>query len=83
MGAGDCQLRDYSLMSRSGELICFFVQRVKVQVRPPPKKKPVGRLTPVQLRRLADRMVASNDPSEVARLKEQLERGFYGDSAHA
>jgi len=28
-------------------------------------------------------MVASTDPAEVARLKEELERGFYGDPAHA
>jgi len=41
------------------------------------------RLTPKQLRRLADRMVAAKDPSEVARLKKELERGFYGDPAHA
>ncbi|MBI3878461.1 MAG: hypothetical protein HY301_00135 [Verrucomicrobia bacterium] len=46
-------------------------------------KVPATRLTPKQLRRLADRMVASKDPAEVARLKKELERGFYGDPAHA
>jgi hypothetical protein len=46
-------------------------------------KRPATRLSPKQLRRLADRMVASTDPEEVARLKAELERGFYGDPAHA
>ena len=41
------------------------------------------RLTPKQLRRLADRLVAAKEPVEVARLKKELERGFYGDPAHA
>ena len=46
-------------------------------------KKSTHRLSPQQLRRLADRMVASNDPVEVARLKKELERGFYGDPTPA
>ena len=46
-------------------------------------KKFNTRLTPKELRRLADRMVASKDPEEVARLKKALERGFYGDPVHA
>ena len=39
--------------------------------------------SPKQLRRLADRLVAAKDPDEVARLKKELERGFYGDRVHA
>jgi hypothetical protein len=54
---------------------------VKAKVRQSSKRS--ARLTPKQLRRLADRMVASNDPAEVARLKQELERGFYGNLAHA
>ncbi len=46
-------------------------------------KKSPTRLSPRQLRILADRMVAAEDPAEVARLKRELERGFYGDPAHA
>jgi hypothetical protein len=45
--------------------------------------KNVTRLSPKELRALADRMVASTDPIEVARLKKELERGFYGDPEHA
>ena len=41
------------------------------------------RLSPKQLRRLADRLVAAKNPTEVARLKKALERGFYGDPVHA
>ncbi len=37
------------------------------------------RLSPKELRRLADKLVATKDPVEASRLKEQLERGFYGD----
>jgi len=59
------------------------MQHVKVKAKVPRTKKPTLRLSPRQLRRLADRMVASTDPAEVARLKEELERGFYGDPAHA
>ena len=59
------------------------MQDVKVKPAAPRTKKPAARLSPRQLRRLADRMVASNDPAEVARLKEELERGFYGDPSHA
>ena len=31
-----------------------------------------------ELARVAERMVASEDPQETARLKEELTRGFYG-----
>jgi hypothetical protein len=48
-----------------------------------PAKKSPTRLTPKQLRRLADKLVATTDPVEAARLKKELERGFYGDPAHA
>ena len=41
------------------------------------------RLSPKQLRRLADRLVAAKDPAEVARLKQALERGFYAGPVHA
>ena len=44
-----------------------------------PTKKSDARLSPQELRHLADRMVASKDPAEVERLKKELERGFYGD----
>lgn len=59
------------------------MQPVKVKPIPSRTKKPTTRLSPRQLRRLADRMVAANDPAEAARLKEALERGFYGDLPHA
>ena len=59
------------------------MQTVKPKPRAPRADKPGPRLTPKQLRRLADRMVASTDPAEVARLKVELERGFYGDRVHA
>lgn len=59
------------------------MQNVKVKAKAPRTRKPTPRLSPRQLRHLADRMVASTDPAEVARLKEELERGFYGDPAHA
>jgi hypothetical protein len=36
-------------------------------------------LTGGQLTALAQRMVDSNDPAEVERLKAELTRGFYGD----
>lgn len=59
------------------------MQHVKVKPKASRTKKPTTRLSPRQLRRLADRMVVSNDPAEIARLKAELERGFYGDLAHA
>ncbi len=59
------------------------MQAVKVKSRKSRAKKSSARLSARQLRRLADRMVASKNPAEVARLKEELERGFYGDLAHA
>ena len=49
----------------------------------PAQTKTTTRLSPKELRRLADRMVASRDPAEAARLKKEMERGFYGDPAHA
>ena len=59
------------------------MQTAKATPPTPRMKLSTARLTPKQLRRLADRMVASKDASEVARLKKELERGFYGDPAHA
>ena len=59
------------------------MQHLKAKPEAARRKKPPTRLTPRQLRRLADRMVAATDPAEVARLKEELERGFYGDPTHA
>ena len=59
------------------------VQRLKRRPKAARPKKSTTRLSPKELRRLADRMVVSKDPLEVARLKEELERGFYGDPAHA
>ncbi len=46
----------------------------------PQTKKLAVRLTPKQLRRLADRLVATHDLVEAARLKKELERGFYGEA---
>ena len=45
--------------------------------------KPATRLSPRQLHHLADRMAALNDPAEAARLKEERERGLYGELARA
>ena len=59
------------------------MQNLKAKAKASPTKKPAPRLSPKELRRLADRMVASNDPAEVERLKKEMERGFYGDRAHA
>lgn len=59
------------------------MQTMKASPPAPKAKLSTTRLTPKQLRRLADRMVASKDASEIARLKKELERGFYGDPAHA
>jgi len=59
------------------------MQHVKLKSKPSRVKKAAGRLSPKQLRQLADRMVASNNPAEIAKLKEELERGFYGDLSHA
>ena len=59
------------------------MQNVKAKAKASPTKKPAARLSPKELRLLADRMVASTDPAEVERLKKELERGFYGDPAHA
>jgi hypothetical protein len=49
------------------------------------KDKPAknARLSPDELVALAERMVASKDPQEIARLKKQMERGFYGDAENA
>jgi len=59
------------------------VQQAKLKSKVQEGKKSPERLSPKQLRQLADRMVATNDPAEAARLKQELERGFYGDPAHA
>jgi hypothetical protein len=54
-----------------------------VKSKKEPKKRAVNpRLSPKELRRLADKLVATKDPAEVARLKDLLERGFYGDPEH-
>ncbi len=37
-----------------------------------------SKLSPKELARLAKRLERSTDPSETARLKEQIARGFYG-----
>ena len=57
--------------------------KAKPAAASPNKKSSTIRLSPKQLRRLADRLVAATDPGEVARLKKEMERGFYGDPAHA
>ena len=55
-----------------------------VKSKKAPKKRPGNaRLSPKELRRLADRLVAAKDPAEVSQLKDELERGFYGDLEHA
>ncbi len=56
-----------------------------IKANPPARRAKLHstRLTVQQLRRLAERMVAAKDPAEIARLKKELERGFYGDPAHA
>jgi hypothetical protein len=59
------------------------MQNLKTKSKTTSAKKSSTRLTPRQLRRLADRLVSSNDPAEIARLKKELERGFYGDPVHA
>ena len=53
------------------------MSQAKLKATPPVGKK-YNRLSPKELRRLVDRVVASKDPAEVARLKAELERGFYG-----
>ena len=40
-------------------------------------------LTAGELDRLAQRMVESNDPAEVERLKSAIASGFYGQNGHA
>lgn len=40
-------------------------------------------LTGPELSSLAQRMAASTDPAESAKLREVIERGFYGGKAHA
>lgn len=59
------------------------MQHLKATPKAPRTNKSAARLSPRQLRRLADRLVASTDPTEVARLRLELERGFYGDPSHA
>jgi len=49
----------------------------------PKKRAENSRLSPKELRRLADKLVATKDPAEVSKLKDLLERGFYGDPEHA
>jgi hypothetical protein len=59
------------------------VQQTKLKPKVQRGKQSSARLSPKQPRRLADRMVAASDPVEAARLKQELERGFYGDPAPA
>ncbi|MBI3877089.1 MAG: hypothetical protein HY300_14225 [Verrucomicrobia bacterium] len=40
-------------------------------------------LTPDELSSLARRMVESDDPAEVEKIKSAITRGFYGEAAHA
>jgi hypothetical protein len=40
-------------------------------------------LTGDELSGLAERMVATTDPAEQARIREQIVRGFYGQRQHA
>ena len=49
----------------------------------PKNRAPGRRLSPKELRGLADKLVLAKDPVEVSRLKAELERGFYGDPEHA
>jgi hypothetical protein len=58
------------------------MQAVKSK-KTPKKREKNTRLSPKQLRRLADRLVAANDPAAVSQLKDTLERGFYGDPERA
>jgi hypothetical protein len=58
------------------------MQAVKPKKTPKIKERNT-RLSPKELRLLADRLVAASDPAEVSQLKEELERGFYGDPEHA
>lgn len=41
------------------------------------------RLSGPELSALASRMVATDDPDEVTRLRAEITRGFYGSQAHA
>jgi hypothetical protein len=59
------------------------MQHVKTTPKLSHTKKASARLTPSELRHLADQMVASKDPAKIARLKRALEQGFYGDKTHA
>jgi hypothetical protein len=58
------------------------MQSVKAK-RTPKKRAANTRLSPKALRRLANRLVATEHPVAVAHLKNALERGFYGDPEHA
>jgi hypothetical protein len=58
------------------------MQTVKSKTTPKKRAANTG-LSPRELRRLADRLVATKDPVAVAQLKNALERGFYGNSEHA
>ena len=49
----------------------------------PRKRQPQERLSGKKLGKLAERLVASNDPVETAELEEAMVRGFYGDQPHA
>jgi hypothetical protein len=51
--------------------------------RTPKKRAANARLSPKALRRLADRLVATKYPVTAAHLKNELERGFYGDPEQA
>jgi hypothetical protein len=58
------------------------MQAVKSK-KTPKKREKNTRLSPNELRRLADWLVEASDPAEVSQLKDELERGFYGDPEHA
>ena len=59
------------------------MQALKTKVENAAPRKVRVRPSPRGLRQVADRMVASNDSTEVTRLKKELEGGFYGDPVQA
>lgn len=52
-------------------------------VKTMPKKQKIARLSPDELKKLADRFVEATDPKEKRRLRAALTRGFYGTPGHA
>jgi hypothetical protein len=45
-----------------------------------PSQEKAPQLTPEQLCEIAGGLVEAKDPAEIARLRKEFERGFYGDS---